>query len=54
MSYEQNRGSGLSKPVEIGKEYLVDITETGRGGNGITRIGGFVIFVKNAKPGDKT
>ena len=41
------------KPVEIGKEYTVDITDTGRTGDGITRINGFVIFVKNAKAGDK-
>ena len=41
------------KPVEIGKEYTVDITDTGRTGDGVTRIGGLVIFVKNAKAGDK-
>ena len=52
MSYGQNTGSS-SKPVETGKEYTVDITDTGRGGDGIARIGGFVIFVKNAKVGDK-
>ena len=54
MSDRQNtRGSGLSKPVGVGKEYTVDISDTGRGGNGITRINGFVIFVKNAKAGDR-
>jgi predicted RNA-binding protein with TRAM domain len=55
MSYGQNTRttSGFSKPVETGKEYTVDITDTGRGGDGIARIGGFVIFVKNAKVGDK-
>jgi predicted RNA-binding protein with TRAM domain len=55
MSYGQNTRtpSGFSKPVEIGKEYTVDITDTGRGGDGITRITGLVIFVKNAKRGDK-
>jgi predicted RNA-binding protein with TRAM domain len=31
----------------------VDITDTGRGGDGVTRISGLVIFVKNAKAGDK-
>jgi predicted RNA-binding protein with TRAM domain len=41
------------KTCRIGKEYMVDITETGRGGDGITRIGGFVIFVNSTKPGDK-
>jgi predicted RNA-binding protein with TRAM domain len=54
LSDRQNtRGSGLSKPVGVGKEYTVDISDTGRGGNGITRINGFVIFVKNAKAGDR-
>ena len=43
----------FSKPVEIGKEYTVDITDTGRVGDGVTRIGGLVVFVKNAKDGDK-
>jgi len=39
-------------PVEMGKEYEVDIKETSRQGEGIARIQGFVIFVANAKPGD--
>jgi predicted RNA-binding protein with TRAM domain len=42
-----------SKPVETGKEYTVDITDTGRDGEGVARIGGLIIFVKNAKAGDK-
>jgi predicted RNA-binding protein with TRAM domain len=55
MSYGQNTRttSGFSKPVETGKEYTVDITDTGRTGDGVTRIAGLVIFVKNAKAGDK-
>jgi predicted RNA-binding protein with TRAM domain len=55
MSYRQNTRStsNFSKPVEIGKEYTVDITDTGRTGDGIARITGLVIFVKNAKAGDK-
>jgi predicted RNA-binding protein with TRAM domain len=51
MSYGQNNGS--STPVGIGKEYSVDITDTGRDGEGVTRIGGLIIFVKNTKAGDK-
>ena len=35
------------KPVETGKEYDVQITEVSRKGDGIARIQGFVIFVKN-------
>jgi predicted RNA-binding protein with TRAM domain len=53
MSYGQNMRD-ISKPVEIGNEYTVDITDTGRSGDGIARIGGFVIFVKHAKIGDKS
>ncbi|MPZ08306.1 MAG: TRAM domain-containing protein [Nitrososphaeraceae archaeon] len=45
--------SNFSKPVEIGKEYTVDITDTGRDGEGVARIGGLITFVKNAKAGDK-
>jgi predicted RNA-binding protein with TRAM domain len=52
MSYGQNTG-GSSKPVETGKEYTVDITDTGRDGEGVARIGGLIIFVKNAKAGNK-
>jgi predicted RNA-binding protein with TRAM domain len=40
------------KPVEIGKEYEVDVQETSRRGEGIARIQGLVIFIPNAKPGD--
>jgi predicted RNA-binding protein with TRAM domain len=41
------------KPVEMGKEYDVEIQETSRRGEGITRIEGLVIFVPKSKPGDK-
>ena len=44
-----HRGSPAPKPVEVGKEYEVDITEISRQGDGIARIQGFVIFVKNGK-----
>ena len=40
-----------SKPVETGKEYDVSITEISRKGDGIARVEGFVIFVKNGKVG---
>jgi predicted RNA-binding protein with TRAM domain len=39
------------KPVETGKEYDVSITEISRKGDGITRIDGFVIFVKGGQVG---
>ena len=48
------RNSNFAKPVEAGKEYDVKITETGSRGDGIARIQGFVIFVKNGKIGQDT
>jgi predicted RNA-binding protein with TRAM domain len=45
-----NRSFG-SKPVETGKEYNVQITETSRKGDGIAKIQGFVIFVKGGRIG---
>jgi predicted RNA-binding protein with TRAM domain len=55
MSYTSGTRYGRSKfgskPVETGKEYDVQITETSRRGDGIARIQGFVIFVKDARVG---
>ena len=62
MSYGRTYGGGGNrfgggsfgpKPVETGKEYEVQISETSRQGDGIARVQGFVIFVKNAKLGQK-
>jgi predicted RNA-binding protein with TRAM domain len=47
------RGSPAPKPVEAGKKYEVDITEISRKGDGIARVQGFVVFVKNGKVGQK-
>jgi predicted RNA-binding protein with TRAM domain len=44
-----NRGSPAPKPVEVGKEYEVDVTEISRQGDGIARVQGFIVFVKNGK-----
>ena len=64
MSYGERRfggggsrfgGGGFGpKPVEAGKEYDVQITETSRKGDGIARVQGFVIFVKDGKVGQAT
>ena len=62
MSYRSGTGYGSSnnnyanrrfgsKPVETGKEYNVQITEISRKGDGIAKIQGFVIFVKDAQIG---
>lgn len=45
-------GGFAPKPVEVGKEYEVDIQEVSRRGEGIARIEGLVIFVPNAKQGE--
>ncbi|MEM0481002.1 MAG: TRAM domain-containing protein [Candidatus Aenigmatarchaeota archaeon] len=43
----------IPKPVKIGEEYDVEITEVGSKGDGVARINNFVVFVKNAKKGEK-
>jgi len=48
-----DRGSTGPKPVEVGKEYEVDIIEISRKGDGIARVQGFVVFVENGKVGNK-
>jgi predicted RNA-binding protein with TRAM domain len=46
------RSSGsFNKPVEVGKEYNVTISDTSRRGEGIAKIDGFVIFVPGTKLG---
>jgi predicted RNA-binding protein with TRAM domain len=54
-----SRGSGggfgsFKKPVEVGKEYEVTISDTSRRGEGIAKIDGFVIFVPGTKMGQST
>jgi predicted RNA-binding protein with TRAM domain len=39
------------KPVEVGKEYDVTISEISRRGDGIAKVDGFVIFVAGTKQG---
>ncbi|MEM2321243.1 MAG: TRAM domain-containing protein [Candidatus Bathyarchaeia archaeon] len=40
------------KPVELGKEYDVEVREVSKRGDGVARIQGLVTFIPNAKPGD--
>jgi predicted RNA-binding protein with TRAM domain len=47
-----DRGSPSPKPVEVGKEYEVEITEISRQGDGIARVQGYVVFVQNGKVGN--
>ncbi|MEM3382483.1 MAG: TRAM domain-containing protein [Nitrososphaerales archaeon] len=41
-----------AKPVKVGDELDVTISEISRRGDGLTRVQGFVIFVPNTKQGD--
>jgi predicted RNA-binding protein with TRAM domain len=46
------RSSGsFNKPVEVGKEYNVSISDTSRRGEGIAKVDGFVVFVPGTKVG---
>jgi predicted RNA-binding protein with TRAM domain len=63
MSFRQNRGgfggrggsggfgSSFKKPVEVGKEYDVTISDVSRRGDGIAKLDGFVIFVPGTRQG---
>jgi len=49
-------GGGRSfppKPVEVGKVYDVEVTDTSKRGEGIAKIEGLVIFIPGAKVGQK-
>jgi predicted RNA-binding protein with TRAM domain len=51
----RHRGFGRSfapKPVKVGDEVEVTISEVSKRGDGVTRIQGYVVFVPNAKQGD--
>jgi predicted RNA-binding protein with TRAM domain len=47
----RSRSGSFNKPVEVGKEYNVSISEVSRRGDGLTRIEGFVVFVPGTKQG---
>jgi predicted RNA-binding protein with TRAM domain len=44
----------FKKPVEVGKEYDVTISDTSKRGEGIAKIDGFVIFVPGTRQGQTT
>jgi len=46
-----SKDSSKPKPVEVGKEYDVTISDVSRRGDGIAKIDGFVIFVVGGKQG---
>jgi predicted RNA-binding protein with TRAM domain len=41
------------KPVKVGEEYDVEVSEIGAKGDGIARVNNFVVFVSDVKKGDK-
>ncbi len=62
MSYDRGYGSSSGrrfggppgpKPVEVGKEYEVEVTDVSREGDGVAKVQGFVVFVKSGKAGQK-
>jgi predicted RNA-binding protein with TRAM domain len=52
MGEAMEEEDNLTLVVEIGKEYDVQVTEKSHRGDGIARIQGFVIFVRNGKVGE--
>lgn len=48
------REDNTPKPVNVGEEYDVEISEVGSKGDGIARVKNFVVFVNNGKKGEKT
>lgn len=54
MFERNNRNNNYNDaPVSVGEEHYVTIEGTGRSGDGIAKIEGFIIFVPNAKKGDE-
>ena len=49
---KNKRGRSADKPVELGKEYEVDITEINPDGEGLARIKDYLIFIRGAKVGE--
>jgi len=48
---DSNFNSSKPKPVEVGKEYDVTISDVSRRGDGIAKVDGFVIFVAGGRQG---
>jgi predicted RNA-binding protein with TRAM domain len=49
---KNKHGKGINYPIKIGEEYQVDIVDMSPNGEGIARIKGFPIFIKNARPNE--
>ena len=53
FSYTERRRDYRFKPVKLDEEYEVTIQDVSRRGEGVARIKGFIVFVPNAKAGEK-
>jgi predicted RNA-binding protein with TRAM domain len=65
MSYRRGSGGGFRggyggqgrsfppKPVEVGKVYDLEVTDTSKRGEGVAKVEGLVVFIPGAKPGQK-
>ncbi len=51
--FSRGRPRVRQPPVKVGERYKVKIEALGKGGDGIARIKGFVIFVPKTKIGDE-
>ena len=51
--YRPREQRGPPAPVNIGDTHDVKIESKGKGGDGIARIQGFVVFVPGTNPGDE-
>jgi len=51
--YRPREQGGPPAPVNVGDTHDVKIESKGKGGDGIARIQGFVVFVPGTNPGDE-
>ena len=51
QSGQRFSGPSKEKPVKVGEEIDVTVSEVSRRGDGVARIQGFVIFIPNTKQG---
>ena len=51
--YRPRESRGPPAPVNVGDTHDVKIESKGKGGDGIARIQGFVVFVPGTNPGDE-
>lgn len=48
----ENKGFDIPKPVKEGDEMEVTIENESRRGDGVARVNGFVVFIKDGKKGE--